>query len=95
LGHLDGTWEVFGELGFFGVGQRRGVHVGTPEIGSRGGVLCFGGIQRFYAELRREFLWGNFNLGLFEDLVGVPRGSIEEGGHLCYSFVFLGELCVN
>jgi hypothetical protein len=31
--------------------QRRGVHVNVPEIGSRDGETCFGGIFRFYAEL--------------------------------------------
>jgi hypothetical protein len=51
---------------FLGVGffeeevQRRGVHVNPPKIGSRAGELCFGGILRFYADLRRECIWGNF-----------------------------------
>jgi hypothetical protein len=50
-----------------------------------------GEIQGFYAELRRESFWGNFKLELFEGLSGCPRGCTEEGGHLCYSFVFLGD----
>jgi hypothetical protein len=74
-----------------GAGQRRGAHVSVPEIGSRGVLLCFGGILGFHADLRREFLWGNFNLDFLGVLPGVPRGFIEEGGHLCYSYVFLGE----
>jgi hypothetical protein len=36
----------------------------------------------FYAELRREFFWGNLKLGFFEFLVGVPREGTEEGGQL-------------
>jgi hypothetical protein len=44
LGQMNGIWELFGELGFFEAGQRRGVHVSTPKNGSRGGFLCFGGI---------------------------------------------------
>jgi hypothetical protein len=54
MGQLDGTWKVFGKLGILGPGQRRGVHVKIPEIGSRDGEKCFGGIMGFYAELRRE-----------------------------------------
>jgi hypothetical protein len=73
-------------LGFFEAGQRRGAHVNVPKIGSRDGHLCFGGIQRFYAELRREIKRGNFNLVFFGVLVGSPRVSIEEGGHSCARF---------
>jgi hypothetical protein len=29
---------------FGGVVQRRGVHVNTPDLGSRVGVFCIGGI---------------------------------------------------
>jgi hypothetical protein len=36
----------------------------------------------FYAELRREFFWGNLKLGFFEVLVGCPREVTEEGGQL-------------
>jgi hypothetical protein len=60
--------------------QRRGAHVSVPEIGSRGEVLCFGGILGIHAELRREFNWGNWNLVVFGLLGGSPRGCIEEGG---------------
>jgi hypothetical protein len=70
--------------------QRRGVHVSTPKIGSRGGEKCFGGIQRFYAELRRELCWGDLRLDFFWVLFEVPRGTIEEGGHYVFRFVFLG-----
>jgi hypothetical protein len=34
---------IFGGRIFWGNLSRRGVHVNTPEIGSRGGVLCFWG----------------------------------------------------
>jgi hypothetical protein len=44
--------------------QRRGTHVNTPEIGSRDGGKCFGGILEFYAELPREF-GGEFKVGNF------------------------------
>jgi hypothetical protein len=43
--------------------------------------MCFGGISGFYAELRREFDWGNWNWDFFGGLLGVPRGYTEEGGH--------------
>jgi hypothetical protein len=44
------TWSIgwggehFGELGFWGNVRRRGAHVSTPEIGSRGGEMCIGEI---------------------------------------------------
>jgi hypothetical protein len=63
-----------------GAGQRRGTHVSTPEIGSRVGLFCFGGILGFYAELRRKLEWGNLRLGFFEVLGVSPRGFTEEGG---------------
>jgi hypothetical protein len=44
IGQLNGTWKVFGRLGILGAGQRRGVHVNVPKIGSRAGLFCFGGI---------------------------------------------------
>jgi hypothetical protein len=62
---LEVGWKDFGKLGFLGAGQRRGAHVNVPEIGSRDGLLCFGGILGVYAELRREFYWGNLNLVFF------------------------------
>jgi hypothetical protein len=49
--------------------------------------MCFGGILGFYADLRREYFWGNLRLDSFEVLFEVPRRCIEEGGLL----VFLGE----
>jgi hypothetical protein len=71
-------------FGILGRGvQRRGADVSTLKIGSRDGQTCFGGIQRFYAELRRECCWRNLNWGFFEVLAGDPRRSTEEGGHLC------------
>jgi hypothetical protein len=48
--------------------------VSPPKIGSRGDAFVFGGILRFYAELRREWIWGKLGLGFFEDLGGKPRG---------------------
>jgi hypothetical protein len=50
-GHLDDDWKDFWVLVFLGLVQRRGTDVNIPEIGSRGDVLCFGGIYGFYAEL--------------------------------------------
>jgi hypothetical protein len=46
--------------------------VNILKIGSRADVFCFGGIQRFYAELRREYNWGNLKLVF---LGGLGRGS--------------------
>jgi hypothetical protein len=77
-----------------GVGQRRGAHVNVPKIGSRGEVLCFGGIQRFYAELRRDFIWGNLKLDFFCALVGDPRELTEEGGQFVCQCMHLGEFYV-
>jgi hypothetical protein len=54
--------------------------VSTLEIGSRGDVFCFWGNLRFYAKLRREFGWGNFDLVFLEDLFVGPRRGCEEGG---------------
>jgi hypothetical protein len=82
MGWFAGVERKFWVGIFWGVVQRRGGRVKTPEIGSRDGVLCFGGIMGFYAELRREFKWGNFDLGFFEGLTVVPRDGIEEGGRL-------------
>jgi hypothetical protein len=78
-------------LSFFGVRQRRGAHVSVPKIGSRDGVLCFGGILGVYADLRREIGWGNLDLMFFSVLLVGPREAIEEGGQLVFLFVCLGE----
>jgi hypothetical protein len=72
-------------------GQRRGTHVSVPKIGSRVGVLCFGGNLGIYAELRRELYWGNLNLVVFGFLGVSPRGDIEEGGTLVFPPRDLGE----
>jgi hypothetical protein len=48
--------------------------------------------MRIYAELRREYYWGNFNLAFFEGLVGVPRRGIEEGGTVVFPPRDLGEV---
>jgi hypothetical protein len=71
--------------------QRRGVHVNTPKNGSRVGEFCFGGILGFYAELRREIIWGKLNSLFFGVLFEVPRRAIEEGGPMC---AFGGIYCV-
>jgi hypothetical protein len=72
--------------------QRRGVHVSTLKIGSRDGVLCFGGIQRFYAELRREYYGGNLVWVFLRILLVSPRGATEEGGHyVCFMRAFWGN----
>jgi hypothetical protein len=72
-------------IGFFrGQVQRRGTHVSTPKIGSRGDVFCFGGILGFHADLRREIKRGNFKWGFFWGLLVVPRGATEEGGQLVF-----------
>jgi hypothetical protein len=96
MGQLDKDWN-FSEFGIFGGRvQRRGGRVSTPEIGSRGAEICFGGILRFHADLRREFYWGNLVWVFFWVVGGVPRRDVEEGGHLCAFSVQLGEfICVN
>jgi hypothetical protein len=91
LGQLDRIEKIFGEFEVLEELQRRGVHVSIPKIGSRGEESCFGGIQRFYAELRREYCWGNLNWSFFLVLPGGPRRDTEEGGPLCVCLVFLGE----
>jgi hypothetical protein len=55
MGWFAGIERKFWVGIFLGVVQRRGGRVNTPEIGSRDGEICFGGIMGFYAELRREF----------------------------------------
>jgi hypothetical protein len=77
---------------FLGVVQRRGGRVNTPEIGSRDGVLCIGGILGIHADLRRETFWGNFNWDFFGVLLVVPREACEEGGPLCVPFVRFGGI---
>jgi hypothetical protein len=86
-------WGNFGQMvgngrgflaGFFeGKVRRRGTHVNIPKIGSRVGVFVFGGIYGFCAELRREFVWGNLNLGFFGVLGVGPWEVTEEGGPMC------------
>jgi hypothetical protein len=83
-GHLDDDWKDFWGLDFWDLVQRRGVDVNTPEKGSRGNVFCFGGIYGFYAELRREIIWGNLDLLFFGFLAGDPRGDGEEGGNCVF-----------
>jgi hypothetical protein len=51
---MEGNWKVFGFEDFGDRVQRRGAGVNVPEIGSRGEVLCFGGILGVHADLRRE-----------------------------------------
>jgi hypothetical protein len=70
-----GVWE------FWDLVQRRGGRVSPLKIGSRDGEMCFGGICWIYADLRREFIWGNLVLVFFEIMGDDPRGGWEEGGH--------------
>jgi hypothetical protein len=91
FGGLDGSWIEFLEIWVLGRVQRRGTDVNPLKIGSRDGVKCFGGISGFYAELRRECFWRNWNLVIFGVLLGDPRRGGEEGGPLCVPFVCLGE----
>jgi hypothetical protein len=81
---------------FWGNVRRRGTDVNIPKIGSRVGQLCFGGIQRFYAELRREINWGNWGLGFFGVFLVSPREAIEEGTTWCALLcIWEGIYCVN
>jgi hypothetical protein len=89
---MAGVWKVLRLRNFWGQVQRRGVHVNTPEIGSRVGVFCSGGIWGFYAVLRREYCWGNLVWGFFGVLVGFPRRGSEEGGRLVFPPSHLEEL---
>jgi hypothetical protein len=91
LWSIEGLWKVFERFGFLRAGQRRGTHVSVPKIGSRGEVLCFGGILGSYADLRRELNRRNLDLLFFGVLVASPRRATEEGDHLCSLYVFLGE----
>jgi hypothetical protein len=95
-GRLDGNWIGFLFGIFWGNFWRRGTHVNTPKIGSRGEGKCLGEFLEFHADLRRKCFWGNLNLTLFWGLGVGPRVSIEEGGQLvffcAFEGVFLGEL---
>jgi hypothetical protein len=81
MGQLAEIGIGFWELDFWGNLSRRGTHVNTPKIGSRGAEKCLGEFYGVYADLRREFGWGNLKLGFFEVLLVYPRVSIEEGDH--------------
>jgi hypothetical protein len=85
-------WEFLTDWNFWGNLSRRGADVSVPKIGSRGAVFVFGGIYGFHADLRRDLIWGNWELGIFGGLGGVPRGCTEEGGPLCVRFVFFGGI---
>jgi hypothetical protein len=68
-------------LDFGGTVQRRGVHVKTPEIGSRDAQKCFWGNLGFYAELRRELFWGFWVVGqVLKVLEGVAAWGGRRGG---------------
>jgi hypothetical protein len=87
MGQLNKIWK-FLRFGIFEIRvQRRGARVNILKIGSRDGQKCFGGILGFYAELRRELIWGNWDWGFFGVLVVSPRRLVEEGGPM----VCLGE----
>jgi hypothetical protein len=74
--------------------QRRGVHVNTLKIGSRGDAFCIGGILGFYADLRRESDRGNFTFVVFGFLGVGPRRSFVEGGQLVFLLGVLGGILV-
>jgi hypothetical protein len=76
---------------FEGQVQRRGVHVNTPKIGSRVGELCLEEFYWFYAVLRRESIWGNFNLVNLGFLSGGLTWACEEGGPFSVFIACLGE----
>jgi hypothetical protein len=61
LAGIETVLDDFWGFEFLGRVQRRGARVNIPEIGSRVGVFVLGGILGFYAELRREYCWGNLN----------------------------------
>jgi hypothetical protein len=81
MGQLAGIGMEFLELNFWGNLWRRGTHVNIPKIGSRGAEKCLGEFYGVYADLRREFGWGNLKWGFFEVLLVNPRGCVEEGDH--------------
>jgi hypothetical protein len=91
---LNESWKDFWVFGFWAGLQRRGAHVKTPKIGSRGAIFCFGGILGFYADLRREYYGGNLKSGFFGVLLSGPRGTIEEGGPTVFPLGHLGEFNV-
>jgi hypothetical protein len=85
-----------GFLGFGGTVQRRGVHVKTPEIGSRDAQRCFWGNLGFYAELRRELIWGLGGWSSFEGFGGSRCVGEGGGGQLVFLLcviVVVGVLC--
>jgi hypothetical protein len=75
-----------GILGFviWGKLQRRGTHVNTLKIGSRGELLCFWRNLGFYAVLRREYNWRIWFWSILRGLGDDPRGGNEEGGPLVF-----------
>jgi hypothetical protein len=70
--------------------QRRGTDVNVPEIGSRGVLLCFGGILGIYADLRREFNLGNLSLGVLRIWVGFHVALLRRGDSIVL-LLCLGE----
>jgi hypothetical protein len=70
---------------------RRGTHVNTPKIGSRGGGNCLGEFLGIYAVLRRECFWGNLKMDFFWVLFVEPRVSVEEGGQYVLLRVIWGK----
>jgi hypothetical protein len=82
----------FGDWIFWRNFWRRGTHVNIPKIGSRGEGKCLGEFWGVYADLRREFKWGNFKLGFLGVFLVSPREPIEEGGHLCVFLYTIGGI---
>jgi hypothetical protein len=79
-----GFGMIFGDLEFWGELQRRGAHVKTLEIGSRGDVFCFWGNIGFYAELRRE---SGLGLAVFERFGRCSAWVVGGGGALCVALL--------
>jgi hypothetical protein len=46
--------------------------------------MCFWGNSEIYAELRREFCWGDLVLVVFEILGVDSRECVEEGGTIVF-----------
>jgi hypothetical protein len=84
IGSTGRIWIGFDDWNFWRNFWRRGADVNTLEIGSRGAKKCLGEFWGVYADLRRDFVWGNLKLDFFGVLVGVPREPIEEGGQLVF-----------
>jgi hypothetical protein len=46
--------------------------------------MCFGGILGFYADLRRELILGEFEIGLFRFCSRFHGGALRRGAYWCF-----------